>query len=171
MDTYFIRHTDELDIDAATRRRIWDDRRIAIHFPREKDGELHKRDNQSLDLDAYPSRERRAMRALIRLATDGGYVCAEYYQRSECLLGYIKPGSKIELLRGKWGSKNGHDGREAILKSLLLENVKLISPSKSAVILVARPRQGTIMRWKRARKTIENIVEGMRHVPGCNNPS
>jgi hypothetical protein len=87
MDTYFIRHTNELDIDAATRRRIWDDRRIAIHFPRKKDGEPHKRDNQSLELDDFPRREQRAMRALKRLAEDIGYVCAEYFQHSECVKG------------------------------------------------------------------------------------
>lgn len=165
MDTYFIRHTDELDIDDATRRKLWEERRIAIHFPREKDGKLHKRDNPSLDLGDYANRDRRAMRALIALAKDGAYVCAEYFQRNECVLGYIKPASSIELFRGTWGSSNECDGREAILKSLRLEKVKLIRPCHSAVILVGRPRQGTITRWKIAGKTIENIVEGKRTKP------
>jgi hypothetical protein len=105
------------------------------------------------------------MRAFTRLAEDGGYVCAEYFQRGECILGYVKPTSTIELIRGKWGSRNERDGREAILKSIGLEKVKLVSPWKSAVILVGRPRQGTITRWKIAGQTIENIVEGRRTKP------
>lgn len=165
METYFIRHTERLDIDIATRQRLWDDRRIAVHFPHGADGELHGRDNQSLDRADYPSRGRRAMRALLRLAEDGGYVCAEHFQHGGCILGYVKPASKIELIHGTWGSRNGFDGRQAILKSLRLEKAKLVSPSDSAAFLVGRPQQGTIMRWKHAAKTIENLVEERRTPP------
>jgi len=165
MDTYYIRHTKELDIDGATRQRIWDDRRIAIHFPRKEDGKLHSKDNQSLDPADYPRRERRAIRALGNLAKDGGYVCAEYFQHSECILGYVEPATRIELIRGGWGSIDRYPHRKAILKSLRLKKVKLISPCDSAVFLVRRPRQGTIMRWRRTGKTIENIVRGNRVVP------
>lgn len=154
-----------MDVDDTTRQRLWNERRIAIHFPHDKDDELLKRDNSSLDLADYPSRGRRAMRALLRLAEDGGYVCAEYFCQSECILGFVKAASKIDVIHGKWGSIHGYQGREAVLKSLRLENVKLISPNNSAVMLVARPRQGTIMRWKTARETIENIVEGKRTKP------
>jgi hypothetical protein len=164
MNTYYIRHTKKLDVDEATRRRLWSDRRIAIHFPYGKDGKLHKRDNRSLDPDDYPSRDGKAVRALRGLAKDGGYVCAEFVHHSECILGYVKPSSRIDLVRGTWGSRNKHDGREAILKSLRLEKVKLIMPCLSAVILVGRPRQGTMMRWKRAGKTVENIVKGKRGI-------
>lgn len=105
------------------------------------------------------------MRALSRLAEEGGYVCAEYFQQKQCVLGYVKPGSRIQLFHGAWGSKNGLDGRKAILKSLRLEKVKLVNPYDSAVILVGRPRHGTVMRWKRAGKIIRNIVEGKRTRP------
>jgi hypothetical protein len=33
MKTYFIRHTEALDIDDATRQKLRDERRVAIHFP------------------------------------------------------------------------------------------------------------------------------------------
>jgi hypothetical protein len=58
------------------------------------------------------------MRALATLADEGGYVCAEYYGQSECALGYVKPGSNIELVYGHWGSVNGHQGtrRKKLLK-------------------------------------------------------
>ncbi len=165
MNTYYIRHTEGLDIDDATRQRLWDDRRIAIHYPDDKNGKLLRHDNRSLDLADYPSAGRRAMRPLIELAKNGGYVCAEYYQQRECILGYVRPASTIELIRGVWGSRNDLEGREAILKSLRLEKVKLVSPCNSAVILVGRPQQGTIMRWRRAGKTIENAVEGRWAIP------
>jgi hypothetical protein len=162
MNTYYIRHTKGLDINDATRQGLWDERRIAIHFPNNKTGKLGKRDNASLDLADYPKDGQKPMRALAELAKNGGYVCAEYFQHSECILGYIRPDSKIELIRGTWGSKYGYDGREAILKSLQLERVKLVNPSDLAVIFSARPRQGTIMRWRRAGNTVENAVEGRR---------
>jgi hypothetical protein len=165
MDTYYIRHTDGLDIDDATRQRIWDERRIAIHFPRQRDSKLHAKDNTSLNVDDYPAHEQRSIRALINLARDGGYVCAEYFQQRECMVGYVKPGSKIELIHGTWGPNDMYAGRNAILKSLRLGKVKLISPCDSAVFLIGRPRQGTIMRWRRTGKTIQNIVKGKRAVP------
>jgi hypothetical protein len=172
MDTYYIRHTAQLDIDGPTRRSLWDERRIAIHFPQYKSGQnphgeipKGKPDNASLDLDDYPSRGRRALHALSDLAKNGGYVCAEYHGHKECLLGYVSPDSNIELTRGKWGSRNECDGRQAILKTLRLKKVKLVSPSDFAVIFVGRPRQGTIMRWPRAGKTIENSVEGRHPIP------
>jgi hypothetical protein len=145
MDTYYIRHTQAMDVDDAMRRRIWDERRIAIHFPHDNahGKELPERDNASLDLADYPRQGRRAMRALKRLAEDGGYVCAEYYCHSECMLGYVEPSSKIELIHGTWGSVHGYAGREAVLKSLRLKKVKLISPNTSAVIILKmalRPR-------------------------------
>jgi len=165
VDTYYIRHTETLDIDDATRQALWDEHRIAIHYPHGKDNKLHKRDNASLALEDYPSRARRAMRSLKQLAKDGGYVCAQYFQHGECIVGYIKPASTIELTRGRWGSSNDLNGRQAILKSLRLEKVKFVNPCDSTAILVGRPRQGTIMRWRRAGQTIENIVRGKRTSP------
>src|SRR5215469_17693150 len=39
------------------------------------------------------------------------------------------------------------------------------NPSDFAVIFVGRPRQGTIMRWKRAGSTVENAVERKQPIP------
>jgi hypothetical protein len=167
MDTYYIRHTERLDIDDATRMRLWNERRIAIHFPRNRKGKLSKhRDNGSLDPADYRRHEgREAMRALKTLAKRGGYVCAEYSRHNECVLGYVSPDSQVTRIRGAWGSRHGLDGREAILKSLRLQKVKFVRPCDSASILVGRPRQGTIMRWRRAGKSVENLVKGRRAVP------
>ena len=101
---------------------------------------------------------------MIELAKTGGYVCAEYYGQHKSMLGFIDPDSEIQLLRGRWGSKK-HEGRKAILKTLRLRKVNFVNPSDFAVIFVGRPRQGTIMRWKRAGSTVENAVERKQPIP------
>ncbi|HEY4270990.1 MAG TPA: hypothetical protein VGM65_03225 [Candidatus Udaeobacter sp.] len=159
MDTYFIRHTADMDIDDDTRDYLWRERKIAIHFPWVKDGDNSK-DTSSLNPEDYKSSDKRAIRALLRLPDTGGYVCAQHYPREECMLGFVKPQTKIELFRGKWGHRNKMARRTAVLKTLQLTKVRLVKPLDYAVLLVGRPRQGTIMRWPLARKVVENIVEG-----------
>ncbi|MFL6598245.1 MAG: hypothetical protein ACJ8KF_09830 [Chthoniobacterales bacterium] len=53
MNTYFVRHNIGIDIDDETRGRLWKERRIAIHYPHEKNGKLKQRDNSSLDANDY----------------------------------------------------------------------------------------------------------------------
>jgi len=165
VDTYYVRHTEKLDIDDSTREKLWKEQRIAIHFPQYRNGKSPngkiprgKPDNPSLSVEDYPRNARGAIHALTDLAANGGYVCAQYFRHTECLLGYVRPKSKIELIRGEWGS--GWLGRRAILKSLRLRRVKLVNPADLAVIQVGRPQQGTIMRWRKAGKSIEEAVEG-----------
>lgn len=164
METYFIRHSVGIDIDEQTRRQLWDERRIAIHFPWDRRNDKTK-DSPSLAPEAYEGPARRAMKALVALAKHGGYVCAEHHGRTDSMLGFVPPGSRIELLRGRWGDRHGREGRTALLKTLRLKKVKLINPVNYAVLAVGRPRQGTIMRWHRARTTVENLVEGRRLKP------
>lgn len=38
MNTYFIRHNTGMDIDDDTRQRLWEEYRIAIHFPWDRTG-------------------------------------------------------------------------------------------------------------------------------------
>lgn len=158
MTTYFSRHTQALDIDDETRKRLWEERRIAIHFPYDKRGELPE-DSSSVDPRDYAGPGHRAMKALARLAAEGGYVCAQHHGYEQVLVGRIDSGSEVELLHGKWGKVWDLEGRIAILKTLRLQKVKQVDPSDYAVILVGRPRQGTLMRWPNAGKLIENLVE------------
>jgi hypothetical protein len=159
MPTFFARHTWKMDIDEPTRRRIWDERRIAIHYPHAKDGQS-ERDSESSNPDDYQGPGRVAMKALVELARLGGYVCAQYQGREASLVGVVEPGSPIELLSGRWGSLHGYKDRTAVLKTLRLVRVKEVRPCESAAILVGRPRQGTLLRWPSAGKAIENLVEG-----------
>lgn len=166
MDTYFVRHNVGIDIDDETRNRLWRERRIAIHYPHEKNGKLKHRDNSSLDPDDYyTGSAKQCMRTLVKLSEQGGYVCAQHYPHPEWMVGLVRPNSKIELLNGKWGSRSGLQGRPAVLKTLRLSNVKLVDPVDYAVLAVGRPRQGTIMQWHLAGKTVENLVLRRRSKP------
>ncbi|MGH8092272.1 MAG: hypothetical protein ACREIF_02200 [Chthoniobacterales bacterium] len=165
MNTYFIRHTADMDIDDQTRRYLWDERKIAIHFPHDDSGNREK-DSRELAPERYSGSARKAMRALTALADSGGYVCGRYFPPYEdCLVGFVEPNSQIELVEGRWGKKWGLEGRVAVLKTLPLTRTKIVKPTDCAVIMVGRPRQGTIMKWTSAVKTIENIVEGRRSAP------
>ena len=159
MDTYFIRHTADMDVDNATRDYLWREHKIAIHFPWTKSSDKSN-DSSSLNPEDYEGSAKRSVHALTRLANNGGYVCAQHYPHTECMLGLVPPQSNIELFRGQWGELYKMPGRTAILKSLQLTKVRLVKPLDYAVLLVGRPRQGTIMRWPLAGKVVENIVEG-----------
>ncbi len=161
MRTYFIRHTGQLDIDDATRRALWDAHKIGIHYPHcyDKTRVLRDADNESLKPDDYRGAARSAVKALVALARDGGYVCAQYAGQEQSLVGEVKPGSTIELVRGAWGSRSGVAPREAVLKCLHLDRARTINPSQSTAILVGRPRQGTLMRWPNAKDAIKHLVE------------
>lgn len=164
MKTYYIRHTKDLDIDNITRVHLWKNRKIAIHFPHDKDGILREKDNDSLDPNDYSGDDKGAITVLNELAKDGGYVCAEYSlpDKNECLVGYVKPHSEIKFIQGTWGDLKGYSGRPAILKALSLQKVKVIKPSEQTKLLIGRPRRGTIARWHEADEKVENLVNGIK---------
>src|SRR5438552_3439186 len=116
MNTYFVRHNIGIDINDETRGRLWKERRIAIHYPHEKNGKLKQRDNSSLDANDYVGSAKRCMRKLLELAEQGGYVCAQHHPQPQWMLGLVRPNSRVELVRGTWGDRSGLEGRTAILK-------------------------------------------------------
>lgn len=171
MQTYFIRHTADLDVDDDTRTRLWEERRIAIHYPHDKHVKLAESDNASTDPTDYQGVARTYVERLLELATEGGYVCAQHYPKSQWMLGLVPPGSSIELLQGTWGDANDLGGRPAILKTLPLQNVTIVSPLDYAVLQAGRPRQGTINRWPSAKCAVQNLVEGIQNQPALQNLS
>jgi len=162
LKTFFIRHTKKLDIDQETRIRLWLERLVAVHYPHESTGSGDT-DSESLDPEDYTGRAKSAIRYINDLAKSGGYVCAEYFGHDCVLVGKVPPGSYVQLVRGRWGSLNGLDGREAVLKAVKLSQVMEVQPAACATIMAARPRQGTISYWPRAKGTIERLVEGIYH--------
>ena len=149
-----------MDIDLRTREEIWASGRIAIHFPDDVGGRGIQ-DCESLESSDYSGSAKKAMKCMRQIAEFGGYVFAEYWWQNEAIIGFVPPDSQIQILSGKWGSVHGYSDRIAILKTLSLQRTKYIRPSDFAVTFVARPRQGTIMRWPRAGDVIKNAVEGI----------
>ncbi|MEW6658057.1 MAG: hypothetical protein AB1424_05315 [Thermodesulfobacteriota bacterium] len=161
IETFFIRHTIDLDIDQETRDRLWRERLVAVHYPKDYKNILGDVDNESLNPEDYIGKARTAIRYINELAKSGGYVWAEYFGRDCVLVGKVPPGSHVKLLRGRWGSLHGLDGREAVLKTVKLSQVIEVLPATCAALMAARPRQGTIMHWPKAKRAIERLVEGI----------
>ena len=162
METFFARHTHDIDIDAPTRARLWNEQWVAVHYPDYLGGGIGEQDNESLNPDDYPGRAMRAIRALQRLAENGGYVCAQYHDHDDYLIGKIAARTPIKLLRGTWGSIWGNEGRPAVLKALQLHQVKVVNAKHYPALaqaLLHRPRRGTLQRWWQDGGVIRDIVE------------
>ena len=149
-----------MDIEEQFLSLLWDERRIAIHFPHNSKGELEDTDLTSLNPDDYRANGRKAMRIMLELAEYGGYVCAQYRGRKCVLLGKVEPQSSIEIKHGLWGDRNNRSGRKAALKSLRLTSTIELEESKCVSLLVGRPQQGTLMRWPSIKHRVSDLVEG-----------
>jgi hypothetical protein len=162
MNTFFVRHSSFLAVSKDTLGRLWDDRLVAIHYPEGRDGKYGASgDNESFDPADYTGYARRSMGILCRLAEEGGYVCAQYYGRTELLLGTVAPGTDVRLFRCEW--REG--GRAACLKTLQLQNIRVLDPRDHAIIAASRPRQGTIAQWHAVGGAVAAIIEGREQAP------
>jgi hypothetical protein len=161
MNTFYARHTWRMDVDKTTRDLIFPEGLIAVHYPHYRDGLLHADDLRSTNPEDHNASGRRALKALNSLASGGGYVLAEYYGQDRVLIGYVKPGTEIQFLEGKWGGLYKLSGRTAVLKTLKMHRVKEIFTADATALLAARPRQGTLMKWPKVRMMVQNLVEGV----------
>jgi hypothetical protein len=168
MRSYFARHTDKLLIRDEDLKKIWDDDRIAIHYP-DKNSGREKEDSRSLDPAHYKGkqgRDRTAIARLVELARDGGYVWAESFVSEDRIakIGYVEPG-KIKLcdaqwdLRGQSGIADRWDGHPAVLKTVKLSRVQCVPRHEKVGLRAGRTRQGTISYWnvgERLADAVEN---------------
>jgi hypothetical protein len=76
VDSYFARHTEKLSVREEDLLRLWDENRVAIHYP-EYRGILRQTDNESKDPEDYEETAKSAMRCLKELGDRGGYVWTE----------------------------------------------------------------------------------------------
>ena len=169
MKTYFIRHSSKLDIDQNTMNLLWKENKVGIHYPSDKNGELRKSDSQSLNPEDYAKNAKSKMKILIELAKNGGYVYSVYRDIDEIKIGIVPPNSQIDLFKGKWGNKNNHQNREAILKVIKLKKVKNLSKEDSISLNSIQPQQGTICVWKKAGTRVLDIVENNSKQKSLNN--
>jgi hypothetical protein len=154
---------------------MWKQKRIFIHFPWDKVRRKQKyqdrqSDATSTDPEDYEGFDRRAVRSLKNLADNGGYVAADFAEHPELmLLGKVQP-QKIKLVRSKrrpdYPEKppRSHSGIE-IIKTLLLSKCRYIAPADYALLQTVQPRQGTIMRWHKAKNLVEALVNRRRLKP------
>jgi hypothetical protein len=81
MRSYFVRHTERLLIRDEDLRKLWNQDRIAIHYPTERSG-MGQEDSRGLNPEDYygkQGRDRTAISRLVELANDGGFVWTESF--------------------------------------------------------------------------------------------
>lgn len=157
MNSYFIRHTNVLAVGPTVISRLYAEDTIAIHFP--GDGPF---DSRSLEPSDYKNRSERTAIALFKeLATNGGYVWAQYYTEENVKIGCVLPGSLIVLREEKWTNPEYQLrlGSPAILKTLKMSSLQVIKPDRLQALRAMRPKQGTISRWPSAHAQLKAVIE------------
>ncbi len=167
MKTYFIRHTAELLVNQEDLRRLWDENRIAVHYPPKGDREY------SSDPNDHKRGDRNVIERFLGLARDGGYVWAESYVHPRLAkIGVVKPNSTVEPFEAEWletdlrvleSRFSARAGKAAMLKSLLLTESEDVKRDEFRALLAGRPRQGTLAVWHKARSRLRWHLEGETH--------
>lgn len=160
MKTFFSRHSSTLDIDEATYNYLWDNEYMAIHYPNSNEKSID--DCTSINPNDYSGSAKKSLNALHKISKDGGYIFAVYENKDYYKIGYVEPETKIELIKGKWGRKNGLNGRIAILKGVKFKTSIIINPIDALSLTCAQPRQGTLCTWNKIGKRVENIYNGTK---------
>ncbi|USH03742.1 hypothetical protein K6Q96_07050 [Grimontia kaedaensis] len=160
MKTYFIRHSSALDLDDATIKLLRTGNYIAIHYPTDKNGNFEDGDSTSLDPNDYDGRGKSSLKKLHEIASNGGYVFSVYRGFEGAKLGFVKPGSKVKILKGLWGRKGAYSGREAVIKVIQLDRSKELSAAESISFKSVQPRQGTICHWRKVGSRVRSKLEG-----------
>jgi hypothetical protein len=161
MDSYFVRHTKAMTVRDQDLDLLWAENKVAIHYPGEG-----KEDSKSLFPGDYAhGSEKKAIRTLVELAENGGYVWTESRSQAEAKIGVVWPKTEVQLYSAIWTKPNdsryeGRECAEATLKTLQLDRVKEITPFEAMSLRAARPRQGTIMRWRACGPRLQAFVEG-----------
>jgi hypothetical protein len=161
MKTFFCRHSSKLDIDNETYNYLWENDYMAIHYPTSKHERNEVSDCESTNPNDYSGSAKKAINALNKISKHGGYVFSVYENQDDYKIGYVEPHSKIELIKGKWGNKNGVEGRTAILKAIKFNRSKEVNPLDALSLTCAQPRQGSICEWSKVGKRVQNLMNGI----------
>jgi len=163
MKSYFVRHTKGMAVIEEAINYLWEQDKIAIHFPFEGESKKNVEDSTSIDEEDYRKvNAKRAISTFSELNSNGGYIWAEYRNRKYVKIGKIVPNS-FEIYITKWRPGRFSYERKAKLKTLQIDrkSVKAVSPSRAMSLRAARPRQGTIARWHSVKKRLKCLVEGI----------
>ncbi|MGB9693840.1 MAG: hypothetical protein ACPLYF_03255 [Fervidobacterium sp.] len=165
--SYFIRHAEKLGVQDDDVKRLWEENKVAIHYPGFMDQE-----NNSLDPEDYKDKKKNnrgaysAMKVFNELNESGGYIWAEYRTHKDLVkIGRIKRGS-AKLFDAKWVQYDKppirrNDGAPTKLKSLQMEDCREINLGKGNYwfFIVLRPPFLTICRWRGVGKYLKELVE------------
>jgi hypothetical protein len=157
MQSWFARHSMGA-FDDEEHRKLFEADRVAIHYPGKDGAEV-----KSLDPTAYDRRSASVVRRFAELAQEGGYIWAQYPTLGQVKIGTVEAGSRVEFLDSTWNHPRwgeGSQGRPAIIKSLRMTAVREVPPGALMSLRAARPRRGTLSRWRKVGKRLEQVIEG-----------
>jgi hypothetical protein len=161
MQSYFLRAADVSDVDPDTLLELWEQDRIAIHYPGNGAEDL-----RSLNPGDYATRiEKNAVRTFARLAREGGYVWAQCPGASYELVGKVEP--KVQFTETTWarsrspreGQAPRDPGSTAVLKVLPLVKAKRLGPSDLVSLRASRPRKAGLSEWQACGQRLAGYVE------------
>ena len=159
-NSYFIRHT-KVAVSDDTLRKLWDQNKVAIHFPGDGPGP----DLTSLNPQNYEGRDATAIKNFATLAEKGGYVWAETRVRPAVKVGRVEPGTPVEYLDTTWtetpNPRYQHRvGSEAVLKTLQLTDVTEVATHEAMSLRAARPIGAAVVRWEACGSRLAALVKG-----------
>ena len=164
MDSYFVRHTEKLTVRREDLERLWEEDRVAIHYPEYPDG-LRDADNDSIEPGDYRATAKTAIGRLGELGARGGYVWTESLVSGDAKVGVVAPGTEVEVEREAWwrepdDGEGPRSGRRAVLKTLRLQDARPVRRGEAMGLRAGRPRMGTISRWRNCKTRLADLVDG-----------
>ena len=177
MKLYFVRHTDSLLVRDEDLKKLWDEDRIAIHYPDKASGRSDE-DSRSLDPAEYKARDNTAISRLVELARDGGHVWAESFvsEDKSAKVGCVEPGTEIVLrdarwyLRGQNDVADRQDGYPVVLKTVKLSKVRSVPRREQVGLRAGIPQQGTISYWHVGERLADSSKVGLPSTCGPTSP-
>jgi hypothetical protein len=172
--SYFVRHTESILVRREDLERLWDENRIAIHFP--GDTQNTELDSESLvPADYQEPYEKGAIGAFAELAEEDGYLWAQSYVSKVAKVGYVKgrreDGEGAVMDRdARWEMRGNsypgrEDGRPATLKTLQMERVVEIEKGMAMHLRVATPLSTPFSRWPSVGCRLRDLLEEGSHRP------
>lgn len=176
MDSYFARHTKSILVRDVDLKALWDDNRIAVHYPDSTKGMLGKTDSKSTDPKHYVSASAKSvMNRLRELSEYGGYIWVESFVSDDGVakIGLVEQGTEVLLttdrqvdVDARWDRRgNSSDfperssGDPAILKTIKFSHEKTIKRHEHVGLKASRPLRRPLSRWKCGTR-LEDLVKG-----------
>lgn len=181
MESFFARHTKQLSVRDDNLQQLWNQNKLAIHYPDRLDGSKSV-DNDSKLPEEYPDKlpngkrtnAKTAMGTLKELADSGGYVWVENRKYpGVAKVGKVNP-QCIEIFSAQWTYNPEYSEREgtpAALKTVRIDEPRLIRVGEAIGLRAAKPRQGTIVRWHKCGTRLADLIEGNTPLPEWENLS